>query len=603
MSSPSIVYKGKTTEFGFDISVLNGQKLNLCMVQTSIPHLDLVEGDSSRPESISALQHLLDGGGNHPQAVLTEMIPRSDFVLLIAPEFAFGFVDWTSIDALVRKSKRPLIVVAGFGASKGKRLRDWVDISHEDDLTHRHLSWCLQDGPLSNSKPVNGGWCWVHQPGIRTDCITFLKNTAEQAHEAVKFPNMQYGKEVLHIKFNDLDYFPLICADMLCSVTANQNSAQAKIKEALQVDDRAKTPVLVTGSLWQQGYNTNWEAAIGDILNHVMIGRPGAVALCNVAYDVPSENEESDKWRSLSGVYVKFTDHPKKQKNLPAGRALGTASISGVVIRESGACAAGGQLGWSPFNPIDGNFIWHPDVLYKIADTGLVPEEELSVGPFSCEIQRYLRRFPSKKQWNPCVAEGIELIKIKAATSDEKQLSRFVASILHGIDLHIKTDPDDLHSHDVCHAYLDGIYAIATLKTLDGIEWQNNIEQLGHMVSSGKRNILVWNERELSSKALIRKIEVWLTDTAPHPALIIFAGNYGGTMKEGQVKQRRRTDITTSTPKAEIEITSPRNRRRAACYSLTSISDAYLDFDPSELNERTVNLSKIISTAFQELSS
>ena len=600
MSSPSIVYKGKTTEFGFDISVLNGHKLNLCMVQTSIPNNDLVEGDSSRPQSISALKHLLEGGGKHPQAVLTEIIPRSDLVLVIAPEFAFGFEDWASIDTLIRQSRRPLIVVAGFGASKGKRLKDWIEASHETDLTHRHLSWCLKDGPLSISRPVNGGWCWVHQPGIRTDCITFLKNTAEQAHEAVNFPNMQYGKEVLHIKFNDLDYFPLICADLLCSVTTNQDSAQARIKEALQVDGRIKTPVLVTGSLWQQGYNANWEAAIGDILNHVMTGRPGALALCNVAYDVPAENENNDKWRSLSGVYVKFTDHPKKQKNLPAGRALGTANISGVVIRDSGACAAGGQVGWGPFNPIEGNFIWHPDVLYKIADNGLVPEEELSSGPFSCEIQRYLRRFPSKKQWNPCVATGIELIRKKAATSGEQQLSKFVASILHGVDLKMKTDPDDLHSYDVCHAYLDGIYAIATLKTLDGIEWQNNIEQLGHLVSSCKRNILVWNERELSSRALIRKVEGWLTDAVPHPALIIFAGNYGAGIKEGQVTQQRRTDITSSAPRSEAEITSPRNRRRAACYSLASISDAYLDFDPLDLNDRTINLSKIISTAFQE---
>ncbi len=605
MAEPRISYSKNITEFAFDFSVLNSNKIDLCLVQTSMPDWQQVRDDLSRPESVNVFKELLVGGDSHPQAVLIEMIPRSEATVIVSPEFAFGFADWAELDGFIRSSKTKLIVVAGFGAALGSRLVDWKSQSGD---TVCHFGW---NANISYTKSVNGAWCWIHQPGVRTDCVAIMKNIAEQSTEAVELPNMQYGTEVLHLRFNDLDLFPLICADLLLSASASSESPQSIIKSAVADERRGDIPVLVTGSLWQHGYNRNWEAAISDVLNHVVCARPATLALCNIAYDEPIQEEGRDRWRSLSGVYVKFQDMPRGQKNLSAGRALDTPTISGVVVRDSKACVVGGKVSWRPYTPVLGSFAWHPDVLFYIKADKIDLAGSLSNSAVRCEVNRQLRRFPCEKNWDPKVASGMEQIIERANAQSSSVLSDFVSSILNGVEAGTKADIDRLHEDEDFRHYLEGIYAIATLKAIAGIEWVLDQRQCGQMVASGSNNLLVWSHKARTARSIVRSIQQWMLKPIAHPALIVFGGRHSLSVAEGVVGLGLRSDITSVDAQASNnstalgmlggdDITRPRFFRKAAYYSIDRISDVYLDFDPCDEVVRVEQLVKVINTSFQE---
>lgn len=597
MVAPKMEVIDSCAEFVFDLSVLDNKKLDLCLIQAPAPDFDLVKHDRARTSSVKVVQELFTGGGAHHQPVLNEILPRSNMSLVLMPEFAFSHGDWGELDAAVRSSESPVILIAGFGATLGESLCRWKEASGD---TERHWAW---NGAISNTKLVNGGWCWVHQPGVRTDCIVWMKNVAEQRTEAVKLQNMQFGREVVHLKFNDLSVFPVICADLLNSVSCS-GSTQSKIARAIVRDDRPDVPALVTGSLWQSGYNRNWEVAIGDILRHVFNRRPGVLVLCNIAHDKPGRLEDEDKWRSMSGVFVSYEDLPKCQQNLNAGRALETPNISGVVIRDSKACLVAGKLSWRPFTPVAGQFLWHPDSLCHISNVGIDLLNSATNTAIRCEVVRNIRRFPSREDWDPRVARGLNEFRSKVGVLSEQQLEKLVSYILEGSSENFSAKPDLLHGSE---SYHEGIYAIALLKTLDGADWLTDDSQDGHLVSSGDTNLLVWSERTRTHRFVRKKIEEWLGSPDSHPNLIVF-GSAAGLAAEGEVFVSSRSDISTSTlniPGLDSEfsdegdsITEYKIIRRAALYSLDKVAGMYKDFVPSEAVERAGELQNVISTAF-----
>lgn len=598
MVAPKKRFVDFCAEFDFEFSILENKKLDLCLLQTPPPDFQLVKGDGSRSSSVRVVQELFCGGGEHAQPILNEVLPRTNMSLVLMPEYAFGHADWDDLDSAVRSSQSPVILIAGFGATKGEALRRWKDSPGE---TSRHWAW---DGEISNVKLVNGGWCWVHQPGIRTDCIVWMKNVAEQRNEAVAFQNMQFGREVVHLKFNDLSVFPVICADLLDSVSS-PDSTQNKIRRAIENDHRPGVPVLVTGSLWQSGYNRNWEVAIGDILRHVFKERPGVLTLCNIAHDKPYGSENEDKWRSMSGVFVSYADLPRCQQHLNAGRALETANISGVVVRDSKACLVAGKLSWRPFPPVVGQFLWHTDSLCHITKAGIDLVSWVNNTTIRLEVVRNFQRFPSQKDWDPRVARGLSELTAKVSEFSERLLENLVSRILEGTTGDLITEPDLLHGNE---SYHEGIYAIAALKTLDDYDWLMDESQDGHLVASGVTNLLVWSERKRTYRFVRKRIEEWLSEPNCHPNLIIF-GSAAGQADEGEIFVSARSDICTpafNIPGLDAElleggdsITEYKVIRRAALFSIDKVSGMYKDFVPGEATERAGELQDVISSAFR----
>ena len=382
--------------------------LNLCLLQLP-PSIEAIATDASRPLALNALRDLLAGGPAHATPALQQMVPGAGPVLIVAPEYAFGFPDWAAINALVRCAKRPLVLLAGFGATPAQTVLDW-QAAGDAGGKERLLSWRQDVNPISPAMRVNGGWCWIHDPASTTQCLIYLKNVLQQAVEAIQLPDLQVGEVILHLHFADLDLFPLICADLIQPAAQHAGSPQARVQQIL-ADVSTARPALVVGSLLQCGFNPNWAIAIDALLNTVLVGRPGAVALSNIAHDTPLADEEHDKWRSLSGVFAPYGALPKGQDNLPAARALNAQGIAGAVVRHTHGCATAGVVGWSPYNPINGALAWRGNMYCPIIADGLAAPIAPPPAAAAYEIVRFLRRHPPGPGSAPQLAHGIALIE------------------------------------------------------------------------------------------------------------------------------------------------------------------------------------------------
>ncbi|TIS15851.1 MAG: hypothetical protein E5X09_01385 [Mesorhizobium sp.] len=306
----------------------------------------------------------------------------------------------------------------------------------------------------------------MHVPG-ETHCIAYLKTVAEQNVEAVVLPDLQFGRWITHLRFNDVDLFPLICADMLQLPGDHPDSAQARIAEAL-LDLPGDRPAMVIGSLLQHGYNINWVRAIDSLLVHVLAGRRGLVALANVADAKVSAIEAEDQWRSLTGVFGKWDELTKGQVNLPCGRRVMTAGVVGAVVRQSDPVVTCGAVDWGPYGPVDSNFVWHTAMLCPINQGGLVAPLALPPPPHACEIGRFLRRHPGDPNWSPRLRDGSAAIAAHLAAGTPPQAKQILNTLFHGPDGGA-VDPDTLHEIAQQQAAEHGLHALATLTQSTGM--------------------------------------------------------------------------------------------------------------------------------------
>jgi hypothetical protein len=193
--------------------------------------------DPARPWVVTTLRELLG-----PPQRLAQIVTGTRPAILILPKLALGFGDWSAVDILVRGWGHPLILIAGFGFTRGDRLR----------------AWCTGDGPTlrrsaetatADERMYNGGWCWVHRPGAETACVMFLKTTAEQRQE-IHVEGLAQSENSLAAHLEDLIIFPIICSDFL-SIVEGQRVIQRNVSQYLDnVGDNKK--VLVVGLLLQK---------------------------------------------------------------------------------------------------------------------------------------------------------------------------------------------------------------------------------------------------------------------------------------------------------------------------------------------------------------
>lgn len=603
-------YSERITRVDVAASLLAGHHLGVCLLQLP-PSVPAVDGDLSRPLAISTVRDLLVGGPNHLVPALQRMIPGVDPVLVIAPEYAFGSGDWAEIDTLVRAATRPIIFLAGFGATIGQSLLDWHSAG-ADEATQRHLGWCEADGAISDIQRVNGGWCWLHTPGETTHCVAYLKNVLEQSVEAVNLPDLQEGRTIIHLAFGDVDIFPLICADLLQPAAQNAGSPQARILHALGAT-AAYRPALVVGSLLQSGYNVNWVAAVNSLLNTVLAGRPGAVALCNIAADTPTADEAHDKWRSLSGLYVSFDALPKGQDNLPAVRALNDMGIAGGVVRITEACATTGYVTWGPFTPVKGKFAWRGNMSCPIGNAGLAALTGPVPSPAAGEIARFLRRYPPGATAAPRLQIGLNLVVEQLHAAVAPTPAALLDSTLSGVNPARPQDPDRLHLAETSAALRAGIHAVATLKSIDGISWQTNPKLTGQLRLADTTNLLVWRSPDKSRLAMRRDLAAWrMLPGDEHPDLIVLGAGPNGDLVEGEIPQDRRDDISTapssgaeltvggSLAAREDDFTAARSLRRVAALGLANVADVYADFEEEADAGRVAALLGQIDACFAE---
>ena len=140
MSEPQIDDAPRVCTVNLETELLRDGKLNLCIVQTAPCPLEIIKNDGSRPCNVAAVVELLTGGNRFAGPVLDEIAPGREPTLILLPEYALGSSDWAAIDAAVRASPVPVVLIAGFGATKGEVIVDWAG-SGADDGTRCRLTW------------------------------------------------------------------------------------------------------------------------------------------------------------------------------------------------------------------------------------------------------------------------------------------------------------------------------------------------------------------------------------------------------------------------------------------------------------------------------
>ena len=610
MADPQFTFGDRVTTVGFDATILAGGGLQLCLLQLA-PNLESIGTDAGRPAAVRAVEDLLIGGGAHHRPALAEMAPGAEAVLVVAPEFAFGSSDWSSIDAAVRQAGRPLVLLGGFGVTPGQNLLDWRAAAQAGG-TGRHFAWDEAAAPLSTVRPVNGGWCWVHDPNGDTHCIVFLKIIAEQNVEAVQLPALQYGRRGTYLRFNDLDLFPLICADMLQPMVQHPDSPQARIREAVVAGDVAR-PAMVVGSLLQTGYNINWEIAVDGILNQVLAGREGVVALCNIAHDHPVADEAADRWRSLSGVYGRWGDLTKGQANLPVGRRLSVRGVVGGVLRQSGPTVATGKVSWGPYGPVDGKFIWHAEMHGACSAAGVAAPVLLPNRPDGCELSRFVRRHPAQTGWSPRVATGLKLLATQLTANTPPSPERLLHGLLAGVAPDA-VDPDELHKARIAPAAMAAVHGLAVVATIEGLEWLPNNDQAGQLRSvTSESNILIWRDPNKTVGQMERELGAWKVGQGHHPNLVVIGASWSGDLKPGIVEEGRLDDVAAPpSPAKDLgavgglgaeagDITLARGRCKVATLGLDRVAAIYADYDPALGDqEKAVQLLADINAFFEK---
>jgi hypothetical protein len=598
------------TRADVDVGILSGGRLNICLLQLPAS-LAAIDGDASRPTAVNALRDLLAGGPTHPGPALPVLMPGGGPVLIVAPEYAFGSGDWAAVDALVRAANRPLLLLAGFGATSAQAILDW-QAAADDDGTARHLSWHQAVNPVSPVMRVNAGWCWIHDPATSTQCIVYLKNVLQQSLEAVQLPDLQTGEIILHLSYGDLDLFPLICADLIQPAAQYHGSPQARIRAILE-ETPAERPALVVGSLLQQGFNPNWAIAVDSLLNTALVGRPAAVALCNIAHDQPQLSEDSDKWRSMSGVFAPFGALPKGQANLPAARALNAQGISGAVVRYTHGCAAAGVVEWSPYDPVSGLLVWRGNMYCPITEGGLAAPITATPAPAACEIARFLRRHPVSQGTAPRLQQGLMLIDSHLHGTCRPTADSMLAATLDGVVQGARRDPDALVEAEVTSALKAGLYAIATVRSIEGVSWQDSAALTGQLrIAHQRRHLLIWRSPTESPRSMRRQLASWRLSGGEHPDLIVLGGTPFGELEDGEILEDRRDDISLAPPNEALlaaggslaacadDITGTRVLRRVAGLRLSHIAEVYTDYEQGQDEARVAALLASISGFFHD---
>jgi hypothetical protein len=564
-------------------------RLNLVILQTEPTPLEWIGSDASRPSTVAVINDLLNGGARHGAPVLRDLAPGHLPAVIIAPEYAFGSGDWVAIDAAVRASPQPLVLIAGFGATRGQDVLQWAATA---GVTSRHLGWDQDEQPISNVLRVNGGWCWIHGFAAETMCIAHLKNHLEQTAEAQLA--LACGQMLLRIAFNDLDIFPLICADLVQSYADGEGTALRRIEQSLVPSRGTVRPVLVAGSTYQVRQNDNWNAAINYWLNVATIGRPTVVALANIANSCYLADEATDKWRSLSGVYARFTEIPRNQKNLPAGRAIESQNVRGAVVRDTRPQIVGGPIAWSPYVPTGNLFVWHASLCCSLVNAGI--SAPVTEPPPICqtEVARFLHRHPPLVTWAPRVGQGLKRLAVHLDAGDRPTSERLLRTLLHGVSSGTIHDPDRLHVPAVEHSFRNAMFALATISTSKGIVWQSDDDIQGQLRFADELTILVWQDAERTQRQILSEIVAWKTIVGYHPPLIVLCDGPHGAPPEGLVKSGRRANFGEPPPGADdlhvggslapikSDITASQFERSVACVRLDAVNSVYADYDVSK---------------------
>ena len=538
---------------------------HVVLAQIAPPPQAILTQDASRPSVVQTLQSLLGADQR-----LAQIVTANRSAILLLPELALGLDDWAAVDALVRGWQRPLILISGFGFSRGNRINAWLD---GNGPTTRHGGWPVGEGPAAE-RVYNGGWCWAHRPGA-TACVTFLKSTGEQ-HEEVHIEGLDHGTSHLAIHVDDLIIFPVICSDLL-NVVAGQRVVVLKIARYLEDHAADDTRVLVAGLLLQKSGHAKWRNAVIDVAHAINAERVN-VCLINSAHDICAMQEDDDRWRDYSGMFIANGRHAFAGQ-FSGVRRFSTEQIDAAVIRNTSPAVLGGPLRWT-FNGATGRHLWAVQMDYGVDGGG-----PLVVSPcqdrYRFETLRLLRRLTdaqdapdSHKTAVARAAYGVIRTQIEALTPP-------VAEILcqktlfgeAGQESGSGLDADRLSSFLPQAAV--GLQALGALKPLDTVTWQTDPKQKGQLyVPARKTNVLVWCYPD-SAIGMGQTLRRWRAELTQAPPLVVFKKAMGVHHNVPHGTSKRRDDVGEAPAATRRSADTPRAGALIVERSLEDLEDCF----------------------------
>lgn len=561
---------------------------HVVLAQVAPPAEAVLRQGESRPWVVQTLESLLGADQR-----LAQIVTANRPAILLLPELALGLDDWAAVDALVRGWQRPLILISGFGFSRGDRITAWVQ---EDGPTTRHAGWPADEGPAA-ARVYNGGWCWVHRPGA-TACVTFLKSTAEQ-HEEIHIEGLDHGTAHLAIRVDDLIIFPVICSDLL-NIVAGQRVVARKI--ARYLDDHAAndTRVLIAGLLLQKSGHAKWRDAVIDVARTINTERVN-VCLINSAHDICSMGEDADRWRDYSGVYIANGRHAFADQ-FSAARRFTTDQIDAAVIRHTSPAVLGGPLRWT-FNGATGRHLWAVQLDYGVDGAGPLVASPCQ-DRYRFETLRLLRRLTdthdapvSHKTVVARAAYGVIRTQIETQVPPAAEiLCQKTLFGEAGQESGSRLDADRL-SNFLPQAAI-GFKALGALKPLDTVVWQPDPKQRGQLhIPARKTNVLVWCYPD-SAIGMIQTLRRWRAELAVVPPLVVFKKAMGVHHDAPHETSKRRDDVGEAPAASQRRADTP---RAGALIAERNLEDLEACFAQAEMPAFTTAVQAQLTAALQTL--
>lgn len=321
-------------------------RLPVCIGKSPV-RVDEIMTDTPIPGVSEFAQAILLRIGNGPSPIQTWFVGAAGIVLF--PEYSFSSQDFPTLDASVRQHPTRLIVLAGFGAVLGSNLAALLQNGCS-------AGWENGAAALYAEARYNAGWCWIHESPGYTRCIVFVKNFIDQTLEIAEIPNLQALSTILRIETDDLVIYPLICSDL---ISEQQNSPRVRVAQSLPQPGNGKRSALCTISCNAAPQSGWWRTAIDSVVQ--MQQQQTVLIVANQAVTAARPDEESDRWRCLSGAFISRTRMQKPPRTpLPWLRHVSTeVAAGGLILRHPDVGAAVGLIGWD-FSQAIGLFVWEP---------------------------------------------------------------------------------------------------------------------------------------------------------------------------------------------------------------------------------------------------
>lgn len=522
---------GEICFFDADGDWLEGDELAICIAQLSQSSVDQIQANAARPDHVATVRAILAPNTNPG---LASTLKNGTPSVLLCPEYAFGLDDFDALDTAVRGWTSPLIQICGFGAVDGSVLNAWLAEGVEG--TSRIAGWSENDGPAPD-RTYNGGWVWIHKPGVSTRCIVYLKNFPEARHEVCLLERFDVGRDMIAIRCNDLVIFPQICADLICATNA---CPVDRLRQWIEAQGKQKPRILVAASLLQADPSHEiWQSAIDKVC---AVSPSIILALANVAIDKLKNNELEDRWRSLSGVFTSKASYRSEQAPLSPARNLGThATLSGLLVRDTAPCAVTGLVRWE-YGADHGRHLWRALAWWRVSTVGAISNSDQLCTRHAYELERFarLRKFGAHERSG---ADAMTSVREHIA-SGEPPIAK---SLIHSLIERIATDaedaaPDALREQPTLSP---SMVALGLVKNGTNLDW--NVQSAGDgqlREPEGSKEFRVW----FPPDSYPREIEIALGSIAQSPGLgselIVFAKSGLGSVRGQRIVPNARSRIT-----------------------------------------------------------